>query len=363
MKKLKVPVSEAKYIGLEPVWDGIGPATTTQMVNAYTWYRAVLVSKDARDIVEEYMRWKSFSSADIEDVSHVEDAWFDTSNIPALCRMAMRGLVLSEKQADLLNNVVSSLPVTGRQRKAEKDATRKPKVKHVIKDDSVDRALCDIEGAIDDKTVDAGKILRQHSPKPDEIAKAVPRFERLIEEVKHALERTDMQCVEAYRNYSKRQLRELLVQYSSIVNAFNMYTSAGIRIKAPTVRKIKPKSPDKVIAKLRYLNEYSELSLKSVDPKSLIGAAEAIFYNVKTRTLQRYVAANGATLTVRRSGIEGYDPGVSSKKRLRDPAAMTSRILAGGNKSISKSFDMIKTKASGVNGRINEDTIILRVVK
>ena len=232
MKKLKVPVSEAKYIGLEPVWDGIGLATTTQMVKAYTWYRAVLVPKDARDIVEEYMRWKSFSSADIEDVSHVEDAWFDISNIPALCRMALRGLVLSEKQADLLNNVVSSLPVTGRQRKAEKDATRKPKVKHVIKDDSVDRALCDIEGAIDDKTVDAGKILRQHSPKPDEIAKAVPRFERLIEEVKHALERTDMQCVEAYRNYSKRQLRELLVQYSSIVNAFNMYTSAGIRIKA-----------------------------------------------------------------------------------------------------------------------------------
>ena len=117
------------------------------------------------------------------------------------------------------------------------------------------------------------------------------------------------------------------------------------------------------VSRLRYLNEYSELSLKSVDPKSLIGAAEAIFYNVKTRTLQRYVAANGSTLTVRRSGIEGYDPGVSSKKRLRDPAAMTSRILAGGNKSISKSFDMIKTKASGVNGRVNEDTIILRVVK
>lgn len=361
MRKLKVPVSEAKYIGLEPVWDG--PATTTQMVNAYTWYRAVLDAKDAREIVEEYMRWKSFSSADIEAVTHVEDVWFECSNIPALCRMAMRGLVLSERQAQLLDYVIPGLSVTGRERKAEKDAARKPKVKHIVKDDSLDRALCDIEGMIDDKTIDAGRILRQYSPKPDDIAKATPRFERLIEEVKHALERTDMQCVEAYRHFSKRQLRELLVQYSSIVNAFNMYTSAGIRVKAPTIRKIKPKSPDKIIAKLRYLEEYKELSLKSIDPKSLIGAAEAIFYNVKTRSLQRYVAADGAKLTVRRSGIEGYDPGVSSKKRLRDPATVLARMLAGGNKSVAKSFDMIKTKANGVNGRLNEDTIILRVVK
>jgi hypothetical protein len=361
MIKLKVPVSESKYIGAEPVWDG--PATQTQMVHAYTWYRAVLDVKSARAIIEEYMRWKSFSSHDIEAIAHVEDAWFDTSNVPALCRMAMRGLVLSERQAELLDHVVPGLTVTGRERKAEKEAARKPKVKQIIKDDTLDRALCDIEGMIDDKTIDAGRILRQYSPKPDDIAKITPRFERLVEEVKHALERTDMQCVEAYRGYTKRQLREMLAQYSSIINAFNMYTSAGIRIKAPTIRKIKPKSPEKIVAKLRYLNEYQELSLKSVDPKSLIGATEAIFYNVKSRSLQRYVAADGAKLTVRRTGIEGYDPGVSAKKRLRDPAAMLAKILSGGNKSVGKSFEMIKTKANGINGRVNEDTIILRVIK
>ena len=40
MRKLKVPVSEAKYIGPEPTWDE--PMTQTKMVNAYTWYRSVL---------------------------------------------------------------------------------------------------------------------------------------------------------------------------------------------------------------------------------------------------------------------------------------------------------------------------------
>lgn len=364
MRKLKIPASEAKYIGLEPTWSG--PATQTDMIHAYTWYRAVLDAKDARLLVEDYMRWKSYPQDAFEGLAHVEDAWFDNSNVPSLCRMAMRGLELSESQEKLLDGVVPGMVKEGLARKAAKDAARKPKVtsKPVLAapTDAVGDAISKVEYSIDrGELVDVGGLLKMHSPKPDDLKPEADRYQRLIEEVTAALERTDMECVECYRSYTKRQLRDLLARYSGVLQAINLYCSANV--KAPTPRKVKPKTPAKIVAKLRYLDKDDALGITSVDPKEIVGASEVILYNVARRYVQRYVAPLGSKLSVRRSTIDGYDPQLSSRKKLRKPEVDLPRFLAGGGKSVPKTYEAIKAKPQEVNGRVSDDVLIVRVVR
>lgn len=362
MRKLKVPVSESKYIGPEPTWDE--PMTQTKMVNAYTWYRAVLDPKDARLLVEDYMKWKSYSQDAFEGMTHIDDAWFDNSNVPALCRMAMRGLTLSENQEKLLDSVIPGMVKEGLERKAAKDAARrpKPKVQQAAPTDPVGDAMSKVEYSIDrGELVDVGGLLKMHSPKPDDLKPEADRYQRLIEEVTAALERTDMECVECYRSYTKKQLRDLLARYSGVLQAINLYCSANI--KAPTPRKVKPKTPAKLVAKLRYLDKNDELGLTSIDPKDIIGSSEVILYNVARRYVQRYVAPLGSKLSVRRSMIDGYDPQLSSRKKLRKPEVDLPRFLSGGAKSVSKTYEAVKAKAQEVNGVVNYQTVILRAVK
>jgi len=362
MRKLKIPASEVKYIGLEPTWNG--PASSTEMIHAYTWYRSVIEAKDSRDLVEDYMHWKSYSASDIEIISYIEDAWFEVSNIPALCRMAMRGLHLSENQAKLLDSVIPGLVVRALERKAEKDVVRRPKPKpqEPQQSNAVIDVLSKVELSFDKaELIDVTGLLKMHSPKPADLKQESNRFEWLIEEVKHALERTDMACVECYRNHSKKQLRELLARYSGVLQAINLYCSTSI--KPPTARKAKPKTPEKLVAKLRYLKSYQELGLISIDPKSIIGASEVILYNVTKRIIQRYVAPLGSKLSVYRSTIDGYDPGLSAKKKLRKPEIELPKFLVGGGKSVSKTFESVSTKASEVNGTVNSQTMVLRAIK
>lgn len=363
MRKLKVPVSEVKYIGLEPTWGG--SATTTEMINAYTWYRAVLDAKTSREVIEDYMRWKSFSQSDIDFMTYVDDAWFESSNIPALCRMAMRGLVLNERQESLLNNVVPGMVQTGKERKAERDAARRPKPKpQQVATDHVWEAMSKIECSFDRRElIDAAAILKMHSPKPSDLVPEQDRFKRLIEEVQQALERTDIDAIECYRSMTKKQLRELLARYSGVLQAINLYCSSNI--KQPTARKTKPKTPEKLVAKLRYLPEYKvdDLEVKSINPKDIIGASEVILYNIKKKNVYRYIAPLGSKLSINRSSIDGYDPQLSTRKRLSKPTAHLTRLLSGGVKSIGKTYDAITTKPVEVNGRVNEDMIILRVMK
>jgi len=365
MRKLKAPISEAKYIGEEPSWDGVTP-DSSRIIYAYNWYRAVLDPKMARVILGDYMKSVGYSEDDIDVLDHVEDMRFEINTLPALGRMVMRGLQPNEQQTIRLTLELEQLIKHGRERKAEKDAARrpKPKTQTTVQVDAVGDVMLKVEYAIDQgELVDVGGLLKTHTPKPADMAPEAQRYERLIEEVKHALDRTDMECVECYRSYTKKQLRDMLARYAGVLQAINLYCSANI--KTPTPRKVKPKTPAKLVARLRYLQSAKVLdsTFNSIEPKDIIGASEVVLYNVDRRLVYRYVAPLGSKLSVHRTSISGFDPELSSKKRLKQPDVMIQRLLSGGAKSVGKTYESIKTKPGIVNGRVNEDMLILRAVK
>jgi hypothetical protein len=68
-------------------------------------------------------------------------------------------------------------------------------------------------------------------------------------------------------------------------------------------------------------------------------------------------------LSVRGTTIIGYDQDSSVTKKLRKPEQIIPQVLNEGKFGLRKIMSVIKTTETKANGRINEETILLRIVK
>ena len=68
-----------------------------------------------------------------------------------------------------------------------------------------------------------------------------------------------------------------------------------------------------------------------------------------------------AGLSIKGTTLQGYDPESSVTKTVRKPNDVLPNVLNGGKRILKKMMDDINSKASEPNGRINSETILLRV--
>jgi hypothetical protein len=112
---------------------------------------------------------------------------------------------------------------------------------------------------------------------------------------------------------------------------------------------------------MKYLNEFSELKLTSVAPKTVLGSTEIWLYDTQKRKLSYYVAdSHIGTMTVKGTTIVGFDATKSGVKTLRKPADVLKKLMAGGKPASRKVFSEINAVHAQPNGRTNEHTIILK---
>ena len=102
---------------------------------------------------------------------------------------------------------------------------------------------------------------------------------------------------------------------------------------------------------------------RSVDPKGIIGASQLWAYNTKTRNLSVYHAVGNSGLSVRGTTITGFDTDASITKKLRKPDEQVKQVIHAGKVDLRNFMKCLTTKDSKATGRINADTILLRVVK
>ena len=68
-------------------------------------------------------------------------------------------------------------------------------------------------------------------------------------------------------------------------------------------------------------------------------------------------------LSVKGTTLQGYNPDESVQKKLRKPDEILPQVLSGGKRVMKKLMSEINSKESLIpNGRINGDTILLRVL-
>ena len=300
----------------------------------------------------------------------VDDYHFRYAGI--LARLQDGGSVLQEKELNYFNERVVFLnnQVGSRQKSQDKQDKKdaataalvaaQPSIQQRMEEKAHELAG-EIEGAIDDfvinKTSDFSTknyLLSKEVAAP--IAKRIGEFyTKLSNELRGAIAGDDEQLVEGYSHFNKRELKKFADFVDNIIADCQQQVQTAKANRAP--RKRKEVTPTKQVAKMKFLREFAELSLKSVAPTNIIGSSEVWVYNTKYRKVQKYVADNG-TISVKGTTLVGFSLKDSVSLTLRKPEEFF-KGLSMGKRALSNAIKPITTKPSVPNGRINEECVIL----
>jgi hypothetical protein len=169
----------------------------------------------------------------------------------------------------------------------------------------------------------------------------------------------DEQLKEGYKHRSRKQIKNFIAFLTEIQNACTMLMQEAKVNKKP--RKTKAVSKDKLVAKLKFKKTDEPLKLVSVNPADIIGAQELWVFNSKTRKLGKYVAEEFKELGIKGTTITGFSEMKSVQKTLRKPAEQIAAFKAAGKVVLRKFLEDINAVDTKMNGRINEDTLLLKV--
>jgi hypothetical protein len=273
--------------------------------------------------------------------------------IGVLGRLVNRDQFVSPDHLEKLMNRVGKLKPTTKKVVTDVNPERKTVQERVV--DAASAHIMVFEGAIDDLIVKGEEFSAKSYLTSNEVSGAVSKkisdhFKPVLEELK--LIKTDEEIRDAYQHLTTAKIKKLTALVESFVNdSEQQKVSATVR----KPRKTKPKSPVKLVEKLKYMKEFDELKLKSAKPTALIGASEAWFYDTVKRKLTVYKTDAGG-LSVKGTTILNFDVTASEVKTVRKP-----ELLKGmsGKRAINTLWKSIKTKGVKPNGRINENMIIV----
>ncbi len=166
------------------------------------------------------------------------------------------------------------------------------------------------------------------------------------------------QLKEGYSHRSKKQIRNFITFLQEIQNACTMLMQEAKVNRAPRAKKAV--SVDKLVAKLKYKKTDEPLKLVSINPTDIIGSKELWVYNTKSRKLGKYVANEYMELGVKGTTITGFNESLSIMKTVRKPEEKMKEFKAAGKVQLRKFLDEINATEARMNGRINEEIILLK---
>jgi hypothetical protein len=365
----------AKYIPkviAEPVWDSTKQASQFEIADALRWYHQNKTSDDAREYLISYLvktnqitQIQKDAAKSLSACWHVTEGWF--------ARILSRGASVPQKNIDYFNGKILTFferlePIVLDLR--SKQATKNPENVISIQERVLEKTnfyIMELEAKFDEfwhKTSPEDFIpytwMTENGVKPMHATKIADYFRQRAKDWVLMVEarKTDEYVREAYPRTHKEYLHGANILMMFVSDAEKL---ASNKNAAKKPRKKKPVSFEKKVKGLKYKTEDTENKLISVNPIKIIGSTQLWVYNVKTRKLGVYIAADAAGLGVKGSTIENYKYKESISKTLRKPKEILTRVLSGGKVVLRKVMDEINAKPSELNGRINKDTILLRV--
>jgi hypothetical protein len=351
------------YAGLEPKFTI--ELTQIQLMQALNWYSQNKDTKDAYKYASDYFK-KNFKMDIGETIKEYP------STFGWLCRILSNGGSLSIRNQVYFDDKVEEI------KRAVLEAKNKPKVVEpksttpvtTIQErmgEKIAEVVGELEASIDDyilsgfEKMPAPYGIMHDKTKGAYVPKIVEVFKKHRSEFDEVLTTEDEQLKEGYSNFTKPQMKKLVAYCDLIITDALKFAEVAKTNRKP--RKKKQKSPDQLVSKMKCLDKFEELKLESVPAKDIIGALQLWVYNTKTRKLGCYIADDAGGLSVKGSSILNYTESKSVSKKLRKPEATLPEVLKGGKVYLRNALDNIKAVATPLTGRINSDTILLRIVK
>jgi hypothetical protein len=171
----------------------------------------------------------------------------------------------------------------------------------------------------------------------------------------------DEQLREAYKHNSRKNVKKLIEFYESIMAACDQIAAEAKVLKKPRKAKIKP--AEELVKKLKFMLSDTKLGITSVPPAGIIGAQGAVVYNTKTRKIGLYISKTSDGLGVKGTSITEFTD-KSFQRTLRKPLEQIKEFKdQNTQKRVETWFTKIKTTETLLNGRMNEDVVLLKVFK
>lgn len=367
-----------------PTWDGYENWTATEFAknfrDAMQYYNLEFGAKDLKPAVLKWMKREEYDEETYNTYKKTKD-WRTGVTMGALASCFLRGM--PETFPGFNENRNSKVWLDTAIRKAmdlgkndveesddDKPTENKPTIQERVRDiaitmireiDDVIETFYENPETFDPKTYKTLNILKANQVKAGH-ARVIK--ELYVSEMADYIALTegtaDDDLKEGYKHLSKKQVKNIVAFYQDVLSACDMLAQEAKVTRKPRAKKAVPK--DKLISKLKYKKTDDELKLVSVNPTDVIGAKELWIYNTKTRKLGRYIADEmQGPITIKGTSLVGFDEHKSIQKTIRKPAEKLKEFKAASKVALRKFLDDINATDTKMNGRINEDIILLKV--
>jgi hypothetical protein len=369
----------AKYIGeSEPAWPSLDVQKAwtreqyeTHLSNALNWYAQ---TQEDKEIISLGLAALNLSGHFPELVIAIKNSTLTFSiTVAKVLRMAHCGLVLRFHERRFVVKYLKECLENQKQiEEKESRTSSKPNIQDHLRArirkvcGEVDYAFDQFVGAdysVGKKANTVASILKD----PDTTIPAnrskdlIEYCQKYLSEYKVALTGKDKQITESYGFLGKRKLKSAIEWWEQAISDVSLFSNQKQSIHK--TRQRKPKPPSKIVSKLKFLREYKELKLTSIDATQVLKCSELWVYNTKLRKLGHYVALNGMAFEVKSTRLTNIDPTKSLQKTLRKPAEQLKEFSNYGKPGAVKWFSGIRATATPLREAINGDSILLRGVK
>jgi len=371
-----------------PVWDGHEFWTEAEFLQRFhaatAYYRLEFSGKDLKPAVLKWMQTVGCTKEDIIAFKKTKDGRCNVT-MGAIASCLLRGMPAvrtdfnkGRDAAAWLRNEIVQVIEAGKNDIDEEDAKTAELAKPVVAQPSIQdrlretafRMTEEIEDAIegfqtDPENFDPKAFKMLNLLKGKEVKAAHARviktlYSRDLDELLElASGNADEQLKEGYSHRTKKQIRNLIAFYQEIMSSCDMLAQEAKVNRKPKARKAQPK--EKIVAKLKYMKSNEPLKLVSINPADIIGSKELWVYNTKTRKLGKYVVEEYKELGVKGTTITGFSEHLSICKTLRKPEEKLKEFKASGKVQLRKFLDGINATDTRMNGRINEEIVLLKV--
>ena len=377
LKSGMVAAPDFKFTGEEPTWHNCPEEKyddrVRQCLNFYNYY---LDRDDFIPIIQEYMKNNSYSDGNIAVIPHVPKTSYILNITGKLCRCFNMGMPKFGKYPNTVKEYIGNLVSEAKRELFFKknDSVQKAKVSkkpnvHTIMTEKVRTSiLCELEEMLDVwidpkvkiKKLPVASMLRGENIPVSFVGPVVQWLERHKNDYTDAYEKRCPDMVEGFSYLSKPQLRNRIKALDEMLNEIVLYKSSKKAARKPRTKK--PKSADKQVSRLNYLNESEEYCMQSCDPTRIVGAQKFFMFNTKYRKMTVFTSLGRDGFTVQGSTLKGFDESQSYSLTLRKPKEILPIISAKTERQIDKELSKLTTKRKPANGRINKDTILIRTI-
>jgi hypothetical protein len=388
LKQASIAIRQNKGRDMSPKWDDVAGLTGEQFGNKYRdamkWYRLETSGKDLKPKVIDWMGRSGMSKQEISDFKKTKD-WRSNATMGAIAACLIKGMPDSHPDwnngrsfEEYLKKSISEAVESGKHDVEEVEEVKAVKavapvvtIQDRLKETSGDMSE-EIDYAIDSWITDPDafdpkafkmvNLLRGKGAKAAHARFIKTYFKRGQDELLElASGDADEQLREAYSHVSKKNIKKLIDFYESIMTACDQIAAEAKLNKKPRAKKSVP--AEKVVAKLKFKASDDKLGVTSVPPAQLVGAQGAVVYNTKTRKIGIYTALNSNGLTVKGTTIGNFTE-KSTQKTLRKPEVQLREFKdQNTQRRIETWIKNIKATEIQLNGRLNAETMILKVFK